>query len=108
MSYSKKTSKFNKKLAGKTVRVQVEESGELFLIKIISVKRGYSPGNIIGPEFAHVFTVKRNGRVVKQPYNQIRTIAKQNWYVSYVDENNETCEQFLEESILKKFIKQKP
>lgn len=108
MSYSKKTAKFNKKLAGKTVRVQAEESGQLFLIKIISVKRGYSPGNIIWPEFAQVFTVKRDGKVVKQPYNQIRTVVKQNWYVNYTDENNEICEQFLEESTLKKFIKQKP
>lgn len=108
MSYSKKTSKFNDKLAGKTVRVQEEESGQLFHIRILSVNRGYSAGNIIWPEFAQVFTVKRDCKVVKQPYNQIRTVTKQNWYVIYVDENNETCEQFLEESTLKKFVKQKP
>ncbi len=46
--------------------------------------------------------------MAKQPYNQIRTVVKQNWYVNYTDENNEICEQFLEESTLKKFIKQKP
>jgi hypothetical protein len=55
-----------------------------------------------------VFTVKRDGKMAKQPYNQIRTVVKQNWYVNYTDENNEICEQFLEESTLKKFIKQKP
>ncbi len=101
MSYSKKTSKFNKKLAGKTVRVQEKESGRLFHIRILSVNRGYFPGNIIFPALPEAVVYYRN--------NPERTVWKQNWYVVFKDlEYNQTSDQFVDETTLKKFVKQKP